>query len=85
MRCFLVDSTEVSHALVQIHFLAAFLSLGDMHEENFGLNGHSNPIIVDFMMSNYGDPKDRFLRREDTIRSLSCKAILKECASDKRL
>ncbi|CAD6198018.1 unnamed protein product [Caenorhabditis auriculariae] len=46
-----VTTTEVSHAVVQIHFLAVFLSLGDMHEENFGINASSDPIILDFMIN----------------------------------
>lgn len=78
---------EVSRALVQISFLSAFLSLVDMRDENFGLDAGFNPIIIDFMMSNYGDPKTKFLGDNRTIHfsDKSFNAILDNCASAERL
>uniref|UniRef100_A0A7E4VL82 Ubiquitin-like domain-containing protein n=1 Tax=Panagrellus redivivus TaxID=6233 RepID=A0A7E4VL82_PANRE len=80
-----VNTTEISHAVVQIHFLAVFLSLGDMHEENFGFNASSDPIILDFMMSNYGVPKHKFLHEKNTINSFRARDILENCDSAARL
>ncbi|CAB3402095.1 unnamed protein product [Caenorhabditis bovis] len=80
-----VNTTEISHAVVQIHFLAVFLSLGDMHEENFGINESCHPIILDFMMSNYGDPKHKFLHEDNVIRSIRAREILHNCDSTTRL
>ncbi|EFO98189.1 hypothetical protein CRE_15408 [Caenorhabditis remanei] len=80
-----VNTTEVTRTVVQIHFLAVFLSLGDMHEENFGMNANSDPIILDFMMSNYGDPQHKFLHENKIINSMRARDILENCDSTVRL
>ncbi|ULT83922.1 hypothetical protein L3Y34_012902 [Caenorhabditis briggsae] len=56
-----IDTTEATHAVVHVHFLAVMLSLDDIHEEIFGFNANSDPIIMDFMMSNYRDLQNIFL------------------------
>ncbi|CAI4222806.1 unnamed protein product [Auanema sp. JU1783] len=79
-----VNTTEVSHAVVQIYFLAVFLSLGDMHDDNFGINANSDPIILDFMMSNYRNPVNTFLNRDDNL-SIRTRDILFNCDTTTRL
>uniref|UniRef100_A0A1I7T0D7 Terpene_synth_C domain-containing protein n=1 Tax=Caenorhabditis tropicalis TaxID=1561998 RepID=A0A1I7T0D7_9PELO len=79
------NPTELSHATVQFHFLASFLSLCDMEEKSFGLNGNSDPIILDFMTTNYRDPVNGFLYQDNMIYSYLTRDILKTCDSTARL
>ncbi|PIC20115.1 hypothetical protein B9Z55_025418 [Caenorhabditis nigoni] len=78
-------TTEITHAVVQMHLLAVILSLCDIHEENSGLNANSDPIILDFIMSNYRDPKNRFLYDNNIICSIRARDVLLNCDSTTRL
>lgn len=86
MQCFSVcNPAEITRALVQIQFLAAYLSLGDMHDENIGIEENFNPIIIDFMMSNYFDPKTKFLHEANTSINQIYNDLLTKCAASERL
>ncbi|KAI6188290.1 hypothetical protein M3Y98_00339000 [Aphelenchoides besseyi] len=83
----IVDASVLSRCVVQIQFLAVYLSLGDMSAFNFGSNNHSNPIIVDFMMSDYVDPKPKFLNDANTFAASAgeCNAMVDKISSADRL
>ncbi|KAI6201588.1 Ubiquitin-like domain-containing protein [Aphelenchoides besseyi] len=82
-----IDASVLSRCVVQIQFLAVYLSLGDMSAFNFGSNNHSNPIIVDFMMSDYVDPKPKFLNDANTFAASAgeCNAMVDKISSADRL
>ncbi|UMM43166.1 hypothetical protein L5515_018754 [Caenorhabditis briggsae] len=80
-----IDTTEATHAVVHVHFLAVMLSLDDIHEEIFGFNANSDPIIMDFMMSNYRDLQNIFLYNDYIIFSTRARDVLFKCDSTTRL
>lgn len=87
MHHFSDDSDKTLYAIVQIYFLTVFLSLGDMHDDNFGLTADSSPIIVDFMMSSFRDPKAVFLKGNKILHfsDPSFSGLLDKCSSTERL
>lgn len=77
LKCVLENQEWWRRSLVMFHFLAAFLSLGDMHDGNFGREGDfetdqvPKPMIHDFMMSEYTDPGAKFLNASNFLRFIN--------------
>uniref|UniRef100_A0A914ZC82 PI3K/PI4K catalytic domain-containing protein n=1 Tax=Panagrolaimus superbus TaxID=310955 RepID=A0A914ZC82_9BILA len=95
-KCVGYDREKVKQVLVQLNFLAAFLSIGDLHITNFGIKKNGKLIVFDFMCSNVPDAQKSFL--DDCLISFNgeanihideffklCRELLKQCETTERI